>query len=864
MATVYLARDLKHKRPVALKVLHAELAATLGPERFEREIETVARLQHPHILSVLDSGEAAGRLWFTMPYIDGESLRDRLRRERQLPLEDAVRITREAAQALGYAHRHGVVHRDVKPENLLLTEDGNTLVADFGVARALAGGETQLTETGLVVGTPTYMSPEQASGTRDLDPRSDVYALATVLYEMLAGEPPFTGATPQAVLARRFTETPRRLCHVRETVPETIDEAVAKALAKAPADRFQTAAEFARALTVPAGLAVAAGSPAGAPDTPWGTTPNSRAPPRRPRSLAITVFGLGILISVGVLFQRLRTHWGERVGGAKVLAVLPFQNQGAPQDEYFADGVADAVRGKLATVQGLEVIARESSAPYRKTGKSPEQIARELGARYLLTGTVRWEKGNQGPGRVLVSPELVEVVPGRAPRAKWQEPFEAALTNLFQVQGDIAGRVTEALDVALGASEQQSLAAKPTNDPTAYDYYLRGNAYAQRGAAEPDLRRAAGLFEQAVALDPSFALAYAGLARAQDLLYWFWDRTEGRLAKEKAAADQAVLLRPDLAEGHLALGMYYYHGHLDYRRALGEFEAARRLQPSNGDIYSAIGVIHRKEGRWAEALADQKKAVELNPRSAVVLGELATTETWIRAYAEAESYLVRATEIGEPEPPYVWRCTLPLIWRGDTATARRIFGEALGTAGPERTLPILYQTYGVMIRSMLRDALYDTALARVPLSSFGSDTAAYYRWKAEFHAYQGNLATARAFFDSARVVLEARAARQPDQPGYHALLAGTYAELGRRADAQREGQRAVALRPVAQDAMDGTVYRLILAQILAKTGQPEAAVDQLAYLLSIPSPVSVPLLRVDRTWDGLRGNPRFERLLASR
>src|SRR5262245_12922525 len=193
MATVYLARDLRHDRPVALKVLHPELANSLGPERFLREIKLAARLQHPHILTVLDSGETAGRLWFTMPYVEGESLRDRLRRERQLPVEDALRIAREAAQALQYAHGHGIVHRDIKPENLLLTEDGNTLVADFGIARSLgSGSDEKLTETGLVVGTPAYMSPEQAAGDKGLDARTDVYSLAAVLYEMLAGEPPFS------------------------------------------------------------------------------------------------------------------------------------------------------------------------------------------------------------------------------------------------------------------------------------------------------------------------------------------------------------------------------------------------------------------------------------------------------------------------------------------------------------------------------------------------------------------------------------------------------------------------------------------------------------------------------------------------
>ena len=288
MATVYLAQDLRHDRPVALKVLHPELAATLGPDRFQREIRFAARLQHPHILTVLDSGGTAGQLWFTMPYVDGETLRARLRREGQLTIGESVRIAREAAAALDYAHRHGVVHRDIKPENILLTKDGDTLVADFGIARALGGGpvgghsgESPLTETGMSLGTPAYMSPEQASGDREIDARSDVYSLGCVIYELLAGEPPFTGPTAQSILLRKFTESPRPLRMVRDTVPPSIEEAVAKALARSPADRFASAAELARALEPqpqPA-AAVSAGSPTpgGAPTLATAKAP--RVPP---------------------------------------------------------------------------------------------------------------------------------------------------------------------------------------------------------------------------------------------------------------------------------------------------------------------------------------------------------------------------------------------------------------------------------------------------------------------------------------------------------------------------------------------------------------------------------------------------------
>jgi len=250
MATVYLARDVKHKRLVALKVLHPELAAALGSERFHREIEFAARLQHPHILTVLDSGEAAGQLWFTMPYVEGESLRSRLRRERQLPLEDALRISTETARALDYAHRQGVMHRDIKPENILLTKDGDTLVADFGIARALAGADERLTETGMSVGTPAYMSPEQASGDKAVDARTDVYSLGCVLYELRAGEPPYTGPTAQVIIMKRFTEPVPSVRKARPSVPEAVDLVIQRALAPVPADRFATSGEFARALQV--------------------------------------------------------------------------------------------------------------------------------------------------------------------------------------------------------------------------------------------------------------------------------------------------------------------------------------------------------------------------------------------------------------------------------------------------------------------------------------------------------------------------------------------------------------------------------------------------------------------------------------
>ncbi|HEU5039491.1 MAG TPA: serine/threonine-protein kinase, partial [Gemmatimonadales bacterium] len=457
MSAVYLARDLKHDRPVALKVLLPELAVSLGADRFQREIRLAARLHHPHILAVHDSGETAGRLWFTMPFVDGGSIRERLRREQRLSMEEALRIAREAGRALQYAHEQGVVHRDIKPENLLLTRDGSTLIADFGIARAVDGDEN-LTKSGSSMGTPAYMSPEQANGERSVDARTDVYSLAVVLFEMLAGKPPYTGANAMAIIAKWLTEPVPSVRAARPEVPEMVDQALRRALARPPADRFATAAEFVKALQgspskstpVPASADLPGAGPITAP--PAATMAAATGRRWLPAALLLALLVLG---AAGFLMWRRTGPPASAV--PKVLAVLPFDNLGDSADAYFADGIADELRAKLSRLHGVEVIARGSSNQYRHTTKAPEEIARELGADYLLTATVQWYMASGGPSRVRVSPELVEVTADRAPRATWQQPFAAALTDVFVVQADIAAQVAGALGVVLGDSARREL-----------------------------------------------------------------------------------------------------------------------------------------------------------------------------------------------------------------------------------------------------------------------------------------------------------------------------------------------------------------------------------------------------------------------
>jgi serine/threonine-protein kinase len=846
MGTVYLARDLKHRRLVALKVLHARMAAEGAAERFQREIELAAGLQHPNILPVFDSGEAAGHLWFTMPYVEGGSLRDRLEREERIAVDEALRLAIQVARAIDYAHRQGIVHRDIKPGNILLTPDGDPLVADFGIARALnppAGSSVDVRAPSGPIGTPVYMAPEQAAGDRPIDARVDQYSLAITLYEMLSGELPYPGRTQVGMVAQELGGPPS-LRFRREEIPASVDQALARAMAIEPDQRFDSMAGFGRALgdvTGPGRQGARAARRVGA----WAGL------------LLVAVLGGGFLLS-----RKLRPL---RSGSATpVIAVLPFDYQGDSADAYFADGVSDEVRSKLTRIGGVTVIARASSIEYRHSGKRPEQIARELGADYLLSGTVQWEKAGGGPGRVRVRPELVAVDGGRAPRTRWGEQFDVAVTDVFDMQTDIAERVAVRLDLALADSVSRRIAVPPTASLQAYDAYLRGlHLDEEQYAADPaTVRRAIRYFEQAVALDSTFALAWARLAGSRAWLYGNTMPTREVMDQAQAAAERAFKLAPASAAVRAALGFYYGIVAHDNRRARAEYQLALVTEPEDAVTLRRLATVEQSLGEWDSALVHARLASRLDPRSIGSAIRLAWILRVLRRTGEARAIMDRTLARAPTNLVAVEERALDDIAEGNLAGARAVL-----RAAPAETEPAALVAYLASYQDLfwvLDDRQRRLLLTLTP-AEFDGDTAIWALVQAETSWMVGDSARMRSLADTAarEFARQRRGVGAPADP-QRMLLAGlALAFSGRRAEGIALAKQGVALMPIERDQINGTYFRHLLARVYVVAGQPDKAVDLLEQLLKLPYDLTPAWLRIDPNFAPLRGQARFERLIAS-
>jgi serine/threonine-protein kinase len=637
MARVFLAHDLKYEREVAVKVLRPELAAEVGPARFLREIQIAARLHHPHILPLYDSDQVDGLVFYVMPYIKGESLRQRINQSRQLPVNEALQIAREVADALSYAHGAGVVHRDIKPANILL-DAGHAVVADFGIARAI--GTADSTATGHLVGTPAYMSPEQIEESKSIDGRTDIYSLGCVLFEMLVGEPPFRGSTLMSVIANRLGNPSPSPRSFRELVPEAVDAAVRKAMATLPADRFSSAAQFAEALSPSATVTIA-------------------------------------VAAAQAMAQ-------DATASGKSVAVLPFENMSTdPENEYFSDGITDDIIAQLSKVSALKVISRTSSMQYKKTTKKITVIADELGVGAVLEGSVR-----RAGQRVRI---VVHLVDPRTEKHLWGETFDRQLSDIFEVQSEVAQQITGALSLALSPEEKQRVEKKATGDVEAYNMCLLGRFHANKWA-EADVLKGIEYFQQAIAKDPGYAVAYAGLADAYELLsIGFSSKPPAEyLAQAKTMALKALEMDDSLAEAHTSLAYARWLGDLDWAGAEREFKRALELKSSYVMAHEWYAEYLAALGRHEEGIAEIRRAQQLDPLAVPVTRAVGWVLYFARRYDEAAEELRKALAMN----PEFLGARLVLWW---VYVARREYDAAIADIRREAEKPGLKTVKKLML-----------------------------------------------------------------------------------------------------------------------------------------------------------------------
>jgi len=663
----------------------------------------------------------------------------------------------------------------------------------------------------------------------------------------------------QAGAVRAYQEFHRRLARDLELQPSSETRALVQAV------RARREPE-APAAVVPSEVATGSEHAARHATQPSGSRPPTVRPARVAGKRAAAVLALlaGGLVTGGwfVFRGQISARSAEAAHSSKRLVVLPFINLGPAEDGYFADGITEEITTRLAAVERFRVIGTTSANVYKGTKKTLREIGTELGVDYVIEGAIRWQKSPRGPTRVRITPQLVSTVDGTH---LWAQVYDEPLDEIFRVQSDIAENVLRALDVTLPEPQRRAVNAAPTSNLQAYDYYLRGIEYERRNSGtERDMRTAARMYEKAVELDPRFALAYARLSREHSRIYLFhYDRSDGRLAQAKRAVDKAFELEPGLPEAHHSLGTYYWLGYLDYERALREFAIAEASRPNDSEIIFARAVLRMRQGKLREALVDFEKARQLDPARSGIAGNHAQVYVLLRDYPRAEALFDRAITLSPNSGNlYFMKAGLYLHWDGGTQRARAVLDEASKVGVADEPLLLYARVLVEIVDRRYQEAIHLLASNAPEVIADQNRFIPRTQLYAQVYGLMRRPDLERAYYDSARTFLSQKVQEQPDDPRLHSALGVAYAGLGRRQEAVHEAEKAVELLPISKEALRGHFCVWELARVYTMVGEYDAAVDRLEYLLSIPAHLTSAWLRIDPTWDPLRGHPRFQRLLA--
>ena len=849
---VYRARQKSLNRTVALKIIaFGHWASEARVKRFRREAEAAASLNHPGIVPIYEVGEREGTCYFSMRFVEGGQL-DAIPVQKPMSPQGAAELIATLARIVQYAHEHGILHRDIKPGNILLDEKGEPHLTDFGLARLV---ETESTVTGTrdVMGTPSYMAPEQAAGRNDdLTPATDIYGLGAVMYQLLTDHPPFAGETTFETMQLVLDSEPR---HPRGWNPKTdreLSTICLKCLEKDPKRRYSSA------------LALAEDLERWLNDKPIcakrsGFFTHARKWVRRKPAVAALI-ALLILFAATIGWIAWNAEFILRpvING---VAVLPFENlSGDPDNAYFGEGIQEEILTRLAGISGLKVISRTSTQQYQSKPRNLRDIAKQIGVANIVEGSVQ-KVGDQ----VRVNVQLINA---QNDTHLWADTYDRKLTDILEVESEIAKRIAESLQAKLTHREAQALAFKPTNNPEAYDAYLRGLAYEARAFSLNEGKKVAGFYEQAAELDPNFAIAWARLSRADALIYFnrIDSTTAARGEAAKRALENAQKVAPDSPETLLASGYYQFLILSDYALAKTTFERVGGMLPGSSGVPYALARVTRREGNWDESVAYYEQALTLDPRSMELLISAAETYVMLRQFPAALKLYDRALDITPNDPDVMASKAGIYQAQGNLQEAARVLSEISWETSSEFAFVIkltqlrLQRNYGEAIR------LLQTRQAQFHFAS-PHDKGFDQVWLALMQRLAGDNAGARATAEQARNTLEQLPRGQPEiwtAP----LLSQAYALMGEKNSAVKISEQAIALCPSAKDRVDGPLFEENLAFIGTIIGENNRAISILSELLRTPSsswsynpgPITRVLLRLDPLWDPLRSNPAFQKL----
>jgi len=853
---VFRARQKSLNRIVALKVIGlGQWATEANLKRFRLEAEAAARLEHPGIVPIHEVGERDGSCYFSMKFVEGGQL-DAVVRRAPMSIRHAVELIAKVARTVHYAHEHGILHRDIKPGNILLDAKGEPHLTDFGLAR-LVESESTVTRTLEVLGTPSYMAPEQAVGNNAaISSVTDVYGLGAVLYQLLTGQPPFAGGTTYETIKLVLDTEPRQPRLLNPKIDRDLSTICLKCLEKDPERRYSSALGLAEDLE-----RWLKHEPIQARRT--GVITRSRKWVRRNPTSALLAASLIALAAAAGWIVWKSEFIPDKVGITNGIAVLPFENLSPdPDNAYFANGIQEEILTRLASIADLRVISRTSTSRYQSKPRNLPQIAKQLGVANILEGSVQ-----KAADQVRVNVQLINA---QTDSHLWADTYDRKLTDILGVESEIAKRIAESLQAKLTGREEQALAVKPTNNPEAYDAYLRGLAYTLKSGSTANALGAQKYLKEAVRLDPKFALGWALLSYVYSRNYVTQVLQQPRLAlceDARQAAETALTLQPNLGEAVGAKGHYYYACLKDYNTAVRYFEEAHQLIPNSSRISESLAYVARRQGQWDRSDSYFNEAERLDPRNVNVLAQHAYNDICLRRFPEALRKLEQVLNITPDDV--------------DTLAEKAGIAQAQGDLPRAAALLVPLHPNADDV-SALETQVYQAILERRPapiiprlkemlakpdpaLGYFNGELRFWLGWAQEV---VGDHAAAQETWRQARSELESFLKEQPENYFLMASLALTNMGLGDKAAALALSERAIAANPIEKDALTGPVPIEILARVAARMGEPDRAIAALQKLLSIPYsgalgfgvPFTPALLRLDPMFDPLRSDPRFQKL----